>query len=130
MRAAREVEVSEDVWKLRTVITGQEAQVLNAHDTYCGLSSTQPLLLQAEPDGNVLVSTLHGEPASRLEPTGAAVVHAKLSAGEVLLARCDGRCYCLFRHVLVWSEGEKIVEVEAGIPVRADRARKRKKETT
>jgi hypothetical protein len=112
--------MAKEPYSKKTFIRGRSADRISstAHGTYCHLSDNQPLLLEREPtnpkDSNaVLVSDIMGAPCGYIAREHAAEISAKLASGEILMAKTIGQCMCVYRKVLVWSDGEAEREVEA-----------------
>lgn len=76
---------------------------------YCRLASNQPLLL-ALGDATVLVSDLYNIQIGWVNPSHTAKVAARIRAGDVLLAKVAGKCLCVYRPILIWSDGTMEVE--------------------
>lgn len=89
-------------FRILTLIKKQDAHL---GGVFCSLSDGQPLLI-ARDDGRAFVSDLNNTPVGHVsDPTHSGEIVARIAAGEILLAKTVGRCFCVSRSILVWSEG-------------------------
>lgn len=107
--------MAKQTFRLNTFI--RQPPIDKVQDAYCRLGPKQPLLLEREP-GNpasasaVRVTDLFGDFVGYLANEHSGTVSERIANGQLLLARTNGHCQCIFRRILIWADGQTEVEAD------------------
>lgn len=107
-------------FELRSYIPGvtSDAFGVSGRLLFCNLGEAQPLLLSLD-KLRVRCSDLLGKPCGFVTTEHNIEVADRLENGEMLLARTDGPCMCIFRDIIIWSEGERLKSEERAASFKA-----------
>lgn len=114
---------------MSSYIPGSSAIAISseAHDRYCHLHDGQPLLLELD-GSKVAVKDLMGAICGYVAEQNAPIVAGKISSWLILMAKAIGPCLCIARQILIWSDGDRAVEIEASIKRKPSRSKNNVKE--
>jgi len=95
-------------FKIMTLIKKKDAPI---GGVFCSTKDGQPLVLSTV-EGRAFVTDLNCKTLGFISnPEHSNTIVAKMAAGEILLAKAVGGCFCVARSVLIWSEGTDKEEI-------------------